>query len=121
MTNQRKLVLSGVAIIAALLSPGLAQADPADQYPRKAYDTLDTEMIDEIVVIGRKQHRTLNFGRTLHVDPILKRLGGYERQFFPTYIPGLASIRFERSRLFGHPREGGLIELFRFRFGHQRQ
>jgi len=39
MTNQRKLVLSGVAIIAALLFPGLAQADPADQYPTKAYDT----------------------------------------------------------------------------------
>ena len=120
MTIRRNLVLSGVAIIAALLSPGLAQADRANQYPTKAYDTHDIEMIDEIIVVGRKQHPPLIFGRTLNIDPILKRLGRYEWQFFPNYIPELARIRFERSRLHGHDQEGGLITLFRVRFGHQR-
>ena len=116
--NHRKLVLSGVAIIAALLSPDLAQAGPADRYAAKVYDTLDTNVIDEIVVIGRKQHRTLNFGRALRFDPILKRLGRYEWQFFPAYVPEQARIPFERSHLHGHFREDDLIEVFRIRFGH---
>ena len=125
MKNRRIMTVGVVSIVTALLFPDYAMADNGYEHPSEAYaktqtasDTADVEIIDEIIVRGRKQSWRPGLRLTSGFDPLLKRFQRFDWQFFPTYVPEPIRIRFELGHFRNTNQQAGIIEVFRIRFGH---
>ena len=142
MFDRRQLVAPGAAIVLMFASFGYAQADDANEHPsevradveladgsdistangtdiRGTTDVGDdqADVIEEIVVIGKKKKRLPNLGSTLGTDPVVQKPGRFDWQFLPIYDPEQAYPYFDQLQLDEQIRRAGFIELFRVRFG----
>jgi len=75
-------------------------------------------VIEEIVVIGRKNSRHPNLGNSSGTDPVVQMPGRIDWQFLPRYVPEQADRYFDLIQLDEEIRRAGFIELFRLSFGH---
>ena len=142
MFDRRQLVARGAAMVLMFASCGYAQADDVSEYLAEARvdleradgaDILSTnrtdisatadvggdqaDVIEEIVVIGRKKWQLPNLGSSLDADPVVKKPGRIDWQFLPIYDPEQAHPYFDQVQLDDEIRRTGFVVLFRARFG----
>ena len=141
MFDQRQLVARGAAIVLMFASFGYAQADDANEYHAEVLADLEladgtatsttngtahgdgdvgddqADVIEEIVVIGKKKRRLPNLGSSLGTDPVVKKPGRTDWQFLPIYDPEQAYPYSDQIQLDEQIRRAGFIDLFRVRFG----
>ncbi len=142
MFDRRQLVARGAAIVLMFASFGYAQADDANEYLGEVgadlemadgVDILTTnrtdvratadvgddqaDVIEEIVVIGRKKSQHPNLGSSLDTDPVVQKPGRIDWQFLPIYDPEQAYPYSDLLQFDQEIRRTGFIELFRIRFG----
>ena len=142
MFDRRQLIATGAAIVLMSASFGNAQADDPDEklagvridpgvasgieirstYRADASATPDLggsqpEVIDEIVVIGKKNRWVPNFRGSLSGDSLLPNPARIDLQFLPTFDPEQAYPYADQFLLGEELRRTGFIELFRIRFG----
>ncbi len=142
MFDRRQVVKRGAVIVLMFASFGYAQADDANEYLAEV--RLDLEMadgadisttirtdnrataevggdqadvIEEIVVIGKKKWQLPNLGASLDTDPVVQKPGRIDWQFLHKYDPEQAYPYFDQIQLDEEIRRTGFIELFRVRFG----
>ncbi len=75
------------------------------------------DVIEEIVVIGKKKWQLPNLGSSLGTDPLVQKPGRIDWQFLPMYDPEQAYPYFDQFQLDEEIRRAGFIDLFRARFG----
>ncbi len=142
MFDRRQLVARGAAIVLMFASFGYAQADDAKEYLSEVLTDLEmaagvdmstknrtdiratadvgavqADVIEEIVVIGKKKRQLPNLGSSSGTEPMVQKPSGIDWEFLPVYDPEQAYLDFD---LFQHNEEirrAGFIELFRVRFG----
>jgi len=142
MFDRRQLVARGATIVLMFASFGYAQADDANEYLADVRADLEmadgvdisitdrtdiratadgggdqADVIEEIVVIGKKKRRLPNLGRSLDTDPVVQKPGRIDWQFLPMFDPEQAYPYFDQFQLDEEIRRTGFIELFRARFG----
>ena len=141
MFDRRQLVARGAAIMFMLASFGYAQADEANEDPSEVRADLEladgtdisitnskahvdgdvgddqADVIEEIVVIGKKKRRLVNLGSSLGTDPVVQKPGRLDWEFLPIYDPEQAYPYFDQLQLDEQIRRAGFIDLFRVRFG----
>jgi len=123
MNKQRKRVFAKLVIFAALLSPAMSKADDVsdvhaqirtEDWKAPEFETI--EVLEEIVVIGRRRSWFPGLSRVLKIEPMLNGLRRFDLQVFPAYNP----VQVERSILRQFNRsveDSGMIEIFRLRLG----
>ena len=142
MFDRRQLVARGATIVLMFASFGYAQADDANEYLADVRADLEmadgvdisitdrtdiratadgggdqADVIEEIVVIGKKKRQLPNLGRSLDTDPVVQKPGRIDWQFLPVYDPEQAYLDFDLFQYNDEIRRAGFIELFRVRFG----
>ena len=142
MFDRRQLVARGAAIVLMFASFGYAQADDANEYLAEVgadlemaddVDILTTnrtdvramadvggdqaDVIEEIVVIGKKKRQLPYLGSSLDTDPVVQKPGRIDWQFLPMYDPEQAYPYSDLLQFDQEIRRTGFIELFRIRFG----
>ena len=141
MFDRRQLVATAAAIVLMFASFGNAQADDADEnlagvridpgvasgieilstYRTDASATRDLggsqpEVIDEIVVIGKKTRWVPNFRDSLSGDSLLPNAARIDLQFLPAFDREQAYPYADQFQLSEELRRTGFIKLFRIRF-----
>ena len=142
MFDRRQLMARGAAIVLMFASFGYAQADDANEYLAEVgadlemaddVDILTTnrtdvramadvggdqaDVIEEIVVIGKKKRQLPYLGSSLDTDPVVQKPGRIDWQFLPMYDPEQAYPYSDLLQFDQEIRRTGFIELFRIRFG----
>jgi hypothetical protein len=142
MFDRRQLVTRAVAIMLMFAASGFAMADDAKEYRSDVRDDIDfmdgaditstnriditaradaegedVDVIEEIVVIGRKNSRHRNLGNRSGIDLVFKMPEQIELQFLPRYDPEQADRYFDLIEHDEEVRRAGFIELFRLSFG----
>ena len=142
MFDRRQLVARGAAIVLMFASFGYAQADDFNEYlvevraDLEMADGIDivitnrtdirgtadvggdqADLIEEIVVIGKKKWQLPNLGRNSGADPVVKKPGRIDWQFLPMYDAEQAYPYFDQFQLDEETRRTGFVVLFRARFG----
>ena len=141
MFNPRLQILRGVAIVLALLSHGYVQADDYSDNRSTAQFGSDTtndadilaasrtilepvanvssdnsDVIEEIVVIGAKKSRRPNLDHGLGADPVITKPSRLDWQFFPVFDTERAPRHIGLYQIDDQIRRVGLIEIFRISF-----
>ncbi len=75
------------------------------------------DVIEEIVVIGKKKGKLPNLGSSLDTDPVVQKPSRVNWEFLPNYDPEQAYPYFDQLQLDQEIRRTGFIQLFRVRFG----
>ncbi len=142
MFDRRQLVARAVAIVLMFAASGFALADDAKQFRFEVRDDFglaygaditstnrtdivakadadgdDVDVIEEIVVIGRKKSQNRILGRRSGTDPVVQMPDWIELQFLPRYDPEQADRYFDLIEHDEEVRRAGFIELFRLSFG----
>ncbi len=142
MFDRRQLLARGAAIVLMCASFGYAQADDANEYHAEVRADLEMadgveissknrsdiratadvdgdqeDVIEEIVVIGRKKSQHPNLGSSLDTDPVVQKPGRIDWQFLPIYDPEQAYPYSDLLQFDQEIRRTGFIDLFRIRFG----
>jgi len=142
MPDRRQLVARSAAIVLLFASTGYAQADDSNEYLSGVRADLEIgdgtdmstksgteiratadaggdqdDVIEEIVVIGKRKWRRPNLGSGWDTDPAVQKPGRIVWQFLPIYDPEQAYPYFDQLQLDDQIRRAGFIELFRVRFG----
>ena len=142
MFDRRQLVARAVAIVLMFVASGFALADDANKYRSEVRDNLnladgadlttanrtdivakadadgeDVDVIEEIVVVGRKKSRHRILGNRSGTDLVFKMPDQIELQFLPRYDPEQADRYFDLIEHDEEVRRAGFIELFRLSFG----
>ncbi len=142
MVDRRQLVALSAAIVLMFTSIGYAQADDAKEYLSEVRGDLEmadgadisttnrtdiratadadddqADVIEEIVVIGKKKRPLPNLGSSSGTDPVLQNPNRIDWHFLPMYDPEQAYPYFDQFQLNEEIRRAGFIELFRVRFG----
>jgi len=142
MFDRRQLVTRGAAIVLMFASFGYAQADDANEYVAEVRGDLEmaddvdilttnrtdvramadvggdqADVIEEIVVIGKKKRQLPYLGSSLDTDPVVQKPGRIDWQFLPMYDPEQAYPYSDLVQFDEEIRRTGFIELFRVRFG----
>ena len=142
MFDRRKLVSRAVGIMLMIAASGFALADNATNYRSELRDDLnlakdaeitatnragittradadsdDGDVIEEIVVIGRKKSRKSYLGQNADVFPVMQLPDWIDWQFLPRYEPAKADRYFDLIQPDTEIRRAGFIELFRLSFG----
>ena len=142
MLDRRQLVARAVAIVLMFAASGFALADDANRHRSEVRDDLDladgadisttnrtdittragadgddVNVIEEIVIVGRKKSRHPNLGNSSVTDPLVQMPGRIDWQFLPRYDPEQADRYFDLIQLDEEIRRAGFIELFRLSFG----
>ncbi len=142
MFDRRQLVARAVAIVLMFVASGFALADDAKQFRFEVRDDFgladgaditstnrtdivakadadrdDVDVIEEIVVIGRKKSRNPNLANRSATDLVFKMPEQIELQFLPRYDPEKADRYFDLIQHDEEVRRAGFIELFRLSFG----
>ena len=112
MFGRRQLVAQAVAIVLMFAASGFALADDANEYRSEV-----REVIEEIVVIGRKKSRYRNLGKRSSIDPVVQMPAWIDWQFLPRYDPERADRYYDLIQMDEEIRRAGFIELFRLSFG----
>lgn len=111
MFDRRQLVVRAVAIVLMSASNGFALADDADEYRSEVHD-----VIEEIVVVARKQSQRPNLGNNSDTDPAVQMPAWIDLQFLPRYNPEQADRYFDLIQHDEIVQRAGFIELFRLSF-----
>ena len=138
MFDRRQLVARAVAMVLMFASYGYAQADNIDEYRSELHDDLEladgadisttnwtpkanaddhSYVIEEIVVIGKKNSQHSNLGSNSSTNPLVQMPGRIDWRFLPPYDPEQADRYYDLIQLDEEIRRAGFIELFRFSFG----
>jgi hypothetical protein len=135
--------LQSAALILALVAPGYAQADTANRdvsgartEQHSGYEAeaaagsrtnpmvvekgrTDAEPIEEIIVIGRKNSRRPNLGRTSIIHLPTPKQRQLDWQFLPVYEPERQDSQLALVRHDYETRPGQFIQVFRIKFGRK--
>ena len=142
MFDRRQLVARGAAVVLMFASFGYAQADDANEYLAELRADLDmadeadvlttfhtdiratadvqddrADVIEEIVVFGKKKRKLPNLGRRVGTDPVVQKPSRVDWQFLPRYDPEQAYPYSDQVQLNQEIQRSGFIQLFRVRFG----
>ncbi len=142
MFDRKQLVARAVAIMLMFTASEFALADDASEYrfevrddidfadgaditttnriditARADADGVDVDVIEEIVVIGRKKSQHRIRGNRSGIDLVLRMADRINLQFLPRYDPEQADRYFDLIEHDEEVRRAGFIELFRLSFG----
>ena len=142
MFNRSQLLARSAAMALMFASFGFAWADDVNEYlaevpadiemadgvdisttnPTDIRATADVggdqaDVIDEIVVIGRKNRQFPKLGSSLGTYRVMTKPNRIDWQFLPMFDPRQAYPYFDQFQLDEQTRRTGFIELFRLRFG----
>ena len=112
MFDRRRLVVRAVAILLMFTASRFALADDADEYRSEVHD-----VIEEIVVVARKNSQRPNLRNNSDIDPAVQMPAWIDLQFLPRYDPEQADRYFDLIQHDEIVRRAGFIELFRLSFG----
>ena len=112
MFNRRRSVVRAVAVVLMFAAIGIALADDADEYRSEVRD-----VIEEIVVVSRKNSQRPNLGNSSRTGPTVQMPAWIDLQLLPRYDPEQADRYFDLIEHDEKVRSAGFIELFRLSFG----
>ncbi len=121
MTHQKRTRFMVAATLLGMILLGFAQGSGASELVGATEDgSVVAEVIEEIVVTGRKKDQRPNFSLAPSIESIVNTVGQFKFDFLPTYDLERSIRHVERLQLRHRPiSRDGTIELFRISFGRR--